>query len=142
MVLQINLVLAFQTFVLITALFLLIYINKNQLGKWYRGGAIAVIIFIICLMICTTVNSCRMSCNHGMEMQGVCPDPGRMKEMFMRKGSCETERGGAMDQREGCCEDAKSKGCCEDVKSEGKAKSKGMCEMDSTVKKEAPVRMK
>ncbi|MBI2269624.1 MAG: hypothetical protein HYU69_04615 [Bacteroidetes bacterium] len=106
MLVKLNLALAFETLVLIAALFLLIYINKNQLSKWYRYAGIAIVVFIMGLMLCSVAASCRM-CGHkkmgGCEMSGM----GKHKRMMcmsatMQGGCCEQMMQGCGNKMMGC----------------------------------------
>lgn len=84
MLVKLNAALAFETLVLIAALFLLIYINKNQLSKWYRYAGIAIVIFVSGLILCSIGAGCRMARHHkmaGCEMGG-----GMRMQMMMNGG--------------------------------------------------------
>ena len=150
MILKLNIALALEAFVLLSALFFLIYVNKNQLSKWYRYAGIAIIVFIIGLMLCTMCAGCKM-CHHGgegSEMEG----RHHMKMMYMdremQEGCCDEmmegcERGGMDCERrnmrmhhrshgrnmEGCCEEMGRGDCCEGGGGECE-EGNGTCEMD------------
>jgi len=61
-VFKLNALFTFEFFVLICAIFLLAYINKEQLNKWYKYGAYAIIAFVAMIIICTAINICCRSC--------------------------------------------------------------------------------
>lgn len=172
MLMKLNLILAVETLVLIASLFLLIHISKNQLSKWYRYAGIAIVVFVMGLMLCTMVASCRMcgknrksDCEMGSqrmkmkcmsaEMQSGCcaqmmhgcngggMDCGSGKEMGMNSGSCGMNKSS-------CCMMGKSEGCCDGMnKAEcaaggdsEKEECMRKCEGDSLVKKKVIIKKK
>jgi ABC-type nickel/cobalt efflux system permease component RcnA len=171
MLIKLNLALAIETMVLIASLFLLIYINKNQLSRWFRYAGIAIVAFILGLMLCTVCCACRMHCkrmndcemghsdgarmhmNQGMgdccgQMASGCHD--RERGMSRHHGSCSMSMGNGceMGAKEGCCEKM-GKGKCgkeddeDDEEEEDDAKGKCMSGgHDSIVKKEVVIKRK
>ena len=169
MLIVLNLALALETLVLIASLFLLIYINKNQLSKWYRYAGIAIVVFIGGLMICTMGAGCRMACHHRMGMSECEMGGGqRMNMMFMHRGmgecsegmsGCEEERmecrrgfegrmhrGGCDMEMKGNCEMREKEGCCEEGMHKGKCeKEQKECEhkcSPDSAKKEMMIKKK
>jgi len=138
-VLKINFLLAFETLVLIAAIFLLLNIKKQEAGKWLTFIAYAIILFIVGLMICTTANGCcregeeRESC-HGGKMEKV-----RMERemgmghhgMMMMRG-CGMEQGcrmgmmrsGCMENRS-CCGMGGGMSCCKEMEEECEMEKEG-----------------
>ena len=57
-VLKLNALFSFEFLVLILAIFLLAYVSKNKLNKWYRYLSICCVIVLAGIIICTAVNSC------------------------------------------------------------------------------------
>lgn len=65
-VFKLNALFTFEFFVLICSIFLLAYINKQQLNKWYKYGVYAIIAFMAIIIICTAINvfcGCYKKCN-------------------------------------------------------------------------------
>lgn len=129
-VLKINFLLSFEVLVLIASIYLMSHISRNQLGKWYRYGGIAIIVFMLGIMTCTTVagvhHSCSMNGNCGggeckMKMiSGHC-GMGGMKGCSMMMGGhgmgmCGMNKG--MD----CCKGGMQIDCCKGMS--------GHCEME------------
>lgn len=144
MLLKLNLAFAVETIALIASLFLLIYINKNQLSKWYRYAGISIFIFVIGLMLCTAT-SCFKMCGHGRKSGCEMGGGKQIHKMYMNKGmnsgGCDmmmqgcgnkmSHCGKGMGMNDGsnckmnknsCCEMGSDDACCE--------MSKGKCDMD------------
>ncbi|MBW8051461.1 MAG: hypothetical protein FVQ77_14200 [Cytophagales bacterium] len=56
-VFKLNALFTFEFFVLICAILLLAYVNKQQLSKWYKWGAGAISVIMVLIIICTAVNA-------------------------------------------------------------------------------------
>lgn len=61
-VFKLNMILTVEIFVLIAAVFLLSYISRHQLNKWYRYTATGIVIFLGLIVLCTIVNAFCISC--------------------------------------------------------------------------------
>jgi hypothetical protein len=109
MLVKCNLALAIETFVLIAAIFLFIYIQKNELSKWFRYAGIAIIAFVLGLMLCSMLACCRIACKQKMEMQ-------YRHDGFMR-GECSEGRGECSEGRGECSE---GRGECSEGRFEGR----------------------
>lgn len=79
---KINFLLSFEVLVLIASIYLMSHISRNQLGKWYRYGGIAIIVFVFGIMTCTIVTGVHHGCMMNKECGG-----GECK-MEMMKGDC------------------------------------------------------
>ena len=139
-----------ELFVLIAAIFLLVYITKQQVSKWFTYSSVSIIIVMLMIMVCTIC--CAMCMRHcgprGMErecrMEERCGPPPMMMngmhggcphEMMGEGNSCkdmneceegeENEQGGNMP-------------CCKKGMHEEKCMKKEMIisEKDSMPKKE------
>lgn len=121
MICKLALLLSVELFVLIAAIFLLVYITKQQVSKWYSYGSVAIVITILGLMICSVCcaicckgcgpnkmkKECRMEqrrCSKMMIKDG-CPE-----EMMMRGGNC-YKNDEACEMKEEACE-MKKEACC------------------------------
>ncbi len=60
-VFKLNALFTFEFFVLICAIFLLAYADKQQLNKWYKYCAGIIAIIVVLIIICTVVN-CFLQC--------------------------------------------------------------------------------
>ncbi len=154
--------LSVELLVLIAALFLLVYIAKSQVSKWFTYGTVLIIITIIVMMVCTVC--CAMCMRHcgpgpmpgecGMEQQCgpggmMMHHGGMMKRIMIRDGKCEEEmeegemrgEGGEMKCHEGagmkCCKEGEDKDCCKKGMHDGKCMDK-----DSMQKKEVIIKKK
>lgn len=150
MCLKLSLLLSVELLVLIAAIFLLVYITKQQVSKWFSYGAVSIIIVNILIMVCTVCCSmCMRHCGKkGMKkecrMEEQCgPGPmmfhkmhgGCSEEMMMRSGCSEKMmmRGGRCEKEMRECEEGEGGGECEDM---------GACKMgmgkgeDHCIKKE------
>ncbi|MCC6691191.1 MAG: hypothetical protein IT235_06620 [Bacteroidia bacterium] len=140
----------------------MIYINKNQLSKWYRYAGIAIIVFVLGLMLCSIGAGCRMSCYNKMRMEGCGMERGMgmMHGQHCMSGGCDKmmpscHKGGSSMQgcemdKSNCCEMHEEEGCCA---KQGKTSCEheewdeeddddaGMTKMD-TVKKEVIINKK
>ena len=67
MIFKLGALLIFELFALMGALFLLAYINKQQLSKWYKYAAGCVLGAAALLFICTAIGS---MCCHGQYKKG------------------------------------------------------------------------
>lgn len=132
---RIALLLSVDMFLLIAAIFLLVYISKNQLSKWFTYGAVAIVITIITMMICSVCCSvCMRHCSQGA-MQNECSYeencPQQMMGHGMQMGHCSKMMG-----KGDCCKEMKE--CkmdrCEDGDDDdGECEEKKECNMTKTV---------
>lgn len=105
---------AFEALVLIASILLLAYINKNQLSKWYKFAAMAIVAFVLGLMLCSVFGACRSNCGKG-EMCGMKKEC-RTEMRHMKGAVCMRD----MDRNGDCCEGKemsceksnKSESCC------------------------------
>jgi len=168
---KLPMLLSVELLVLIAALFLLVYITKSQVSKWFTYGTVLIIIFTLCLMICSVCGAvmmhhgghggmggeCRMEeqCGPGgmMMHQG-----GMMKRIVIKNGECEDEmmencgmKGGDMK----CCKEGEGMDCCKkhggmkcdmeggDMNCCKKGMNEGKCmDKDSMQKKEIIIKKK
>ncbi|MES2838509.1 MAG: hypothetical protein V4667_13355 [Bacteroidota bacterium] len=81
-----------QLLVLIAALFLLVYVTKQQVSKWFTYGSVAIIIVTLIMMICSLCCTlCMSHCSSNGAMNGNCgPNQNCGNEMMMCSpgGSC------------------------------------------------------
>ena len=169
---KLPLLLSVELLVLIAGIFLLVYIAKQQVSKWYTYGTSLIVIFTVGMMICSVCcavcmrhcgpqgmrEECRMDekcgpggmmhpgmrgeCNHEMMREGKCE-----KEM-MEGDECEKGmmgKGGCEKDMKEC--EMKAGGgdmpCCKKGMHEGKCdKMGGGAEKDSIIKKEIIIRKK
>ena len=95
--------LSIELLVLIAAIFLLVYITKQQVSKWFTYGSVSIIIFMLMIMVCTVCCTlCMRHCGHrGMErecrMEERCGPPLMM--MHHMQGGCPHEM---MGEHNGC----------------------------------------
>lgn len=117
---KLALLLSVELFVLIAAIFLLVYISKQGVSKWFTYGTVAIIITVLMLMICSVCcamcgakcgpermqKECRFEeegCNKRMMFKmcaAACQD-----EMRMTEGKCckEEEEEECEMKKEDCC---------------------------------------
>jgi hypothetical protein len=123
---KLGVLLSFEMFVLIAALFLLVYITKSQVSKWFTYASVTIVIVTILMMVCTLCFGCMHHMRGGMERE--CMEQGgpphRMMMMhhgMMGKGNCDgMEKCEGMEgckEMEGCkgMEGCKDKEECEDM---------------------------
>ena len=146
--------LSVELLVLIAAIFLLVYITKSQVSKWFTYSTALIIVVVILMMVCTVC--CTMCMRHcgmeggmrkecRMEMQMGGPE-GMMMEHRMH-GGCEHEGMG-----EGECENemkecemhegGEGKQCCKKGMHEEKCMEKEMNEGKDSVKKVVIIKKK
>ena len=158
MIVKLGVLLSFEMFVLIAAIFLLVYITKATVSKWFTYASVTIIIVILMMMVCTLC----FGCMHHMRMGGMereCMEQGgpphRMMMMhhgMMGKGNCEEmEKCEGMEgckEMEGCkdkeeCEDMP---CCKHAMGMGKEKCMEkeiiITKHDSMPKKEVIIKKK
>jgi hypothetical protein len=115
-----------ELFVLIAAIFLLVYITKQQVSKWFTYSTVAIVITILAMMICTMCcvlccrhcgqnrmqNECRFEeerCNKMMMFRMQNHEGGCPEEMMMHEGNCCKEKEGACEMKKECCEGKEGK---------------------------------
>jgi hypothetical protein len=114
---KLGVLLSFEMFVLIAALFLLVYITKSQASKWFTYASGAIVIVTILMMVCTF---CFAAMHHNRKggMERECMEHGRPHPgMMMHHGGCPEEGMGRCEEMEGCkgMEGCKEKEECEDM---------------------------
>ncbi len=144
-----------ELFVLIAAIFLLVYITKQQVSKWFTYSSVSIIIVMLMIMVCTIC--CAMCMRHcgprGMErecrMEERCgPGPMMMHRMhggcpheMMGEGNCENEMKECDMKEEGgdmpCCKKGMHKEKCME-----KEISISVSDKDSIIQKEVTVKKK
>ena len=114
MCIRLCIALSVELFVLISAIFLLVYITKQQVSKWFTYSAVSIIIVMLMMMVCTLC--CAMCMRHcgpgrmGMEcrMEGGMDErcgPPPMMMMHKMRGGCPhemREEGECENEMEGC----------------------------------------
>lgn len=152
--------LSVELLVLIAAIFLLVYIAKSQVSKWFTYSTALIIVVVICMMICTVCCSmCMRHCGMGgmqkecrmeMRMDGDdmgCPKMhGGCKHAMMGESECK----GEMNECEGEIKECKmhehegGKDCCKKGGHEGKCMGEEMdgAGKDTVVKKEVIIKKK
>jgi len=121
---KLALLLSVELFVLIAAIFLLVYISKQQVSKWFTYGSVAIVITILGLMICSVC--CAICCKRcGPErMEKECRiEEKRCNKMMMMKMQGEGCSEGEMMSEGNCC---KKKEACE-MKKECEIKKEACC---------------
>ncbi len=160
---KLPMLLSVELLVLIAALFLLVYITKSQVSKWFTYSTALIIIFTVCLMVCSVCGAVMM--HHGGHggMGGECRmeeqcgpggmmmhHGGMMKRIVIRDGECEDGmnecemqgEGGKMDccKKHGdmkCDKEGGDMDCCKKGMHEGKCMDK-----DSMPKREIIIKKK
>ncbi|MGQ0829145.1 MAG: hypothetical protein ACT4ON_12215 [Bacteroidota bacterium] len=141
---KLALLLSVELFVLIAAIFLLVYITKQQVSKWFTYGSVAIVITILGLMICSACCAiCCRGCGPNKMKKECRVEAKRCTKMMMRNGCSE----GMMMREDNCCK--KEKACrmeeeCE-MKTEACCKGKDekmikVCIKDSLPKKEVIIK--
>ena len=106
---KLAILIAIQIFVLISAIFLMIYTNKQQAGKWYSYASGAIVIGILVMMICTTFGAVVVhKMQHDNRMMEHCGYHDRMMN-----GNCEHHGMECEEGDEGCGMDEQCKHSCE-----------------------------
>lgn len=85
-VFKMNLILTIELFVLLFAILVKAYVEKNQLGKWLKYSTLAVGVIMALIIVCTLVNAFRCGRMDGCCM-GMGPGCGPMMKGKM-KGGC------------------------------------------------------
>ncbi len=104
MFLKLALLLSVEMFVLVAAVFLLVYITKSQVNKWFTYGAVGIIISLLMMMTCSTFGAiCMKHCSRNKE-QKECrfEDNNNEKGMMFKHGHRECSE--EMMQEDGKCE--------------------------------------
>ncbi len=148
---KLALLISVEMFVLIAAIFLLVYITKQQVSKWFTYGSFAIIITVLAMMVCTM---CCVICGHCGQnrMERECHFENercnKMMMMKMHEGRCEEMEGEDDDcemkknceMKKECCEGKEGmmkKECCE-----GKDGKMVKVIIDSLPKKELNIKKK
>jgi len=77
-----------ELLVLIAGLFLMVYIAKQQLSKWYSYGSAAIVIFTLIMIICTCCTAlCMRHCGDN-KMNRECAIQKGMHGEYARKKAC------------------------------------------------------
>lgn len=149
---KLALLLSVEMFVLVAAIFLLVYIIKSQVSKWFTYGAAIIIIKVLIMMICTVFgavcikhcsqNNQQRECHFGdnkcekgmMSMRG---HHGCSNEM-MQEDKCEhSMKGCEMDNK-----DCKGKKGCEEMEGKSMCKEMIIINDDSLPKKQIIIKKK
>ena len=149
---RLPLLLSVELLVLIAAIFLLVYITKQQVSKWFTYGTSLIIVFILFLMVCSVCCAiCMRHCGPPRGMNGDCKmeqecgpggmmHHGCMKRIIIRDGKCAED----MEEGEMNEEGGGDKPCCKKGMHEDQCMKKEMIvtEKDSIPKKEVIIKKK
>lgn len=130
---KLALLLTLEMFVLVAAIFLLVYIIKSQVNKWFTYGVAVIIIKILIMMLCTFFGAiCIHHCSKNNEQRECRFDGNRHEhdmmfkhghqecsEEMMEEGKCEHSMKGC-EMNEGCeekmdCEKMEGKSMCKEI---------------------------
>lgn len=153
MLFKLALILSVEMLVLIAAIFLLVYITKQQVSKWFTYGTSAILIALLAMMVCTMC--CTMCMHHrkGMQMNRECVIRTEGCENGMMESGMRPPCPPPMMMHGGNCCKEKEKGECEhrnncESNEECDMHEKGMHKMmkvtieDSMPKKEIMIKKK
>lgn len=131
---KLALLLSVELFVLIAAIFLLVYITKQQVSKWFTYGGAAIVITILGLMICSVCCAiCCKGCGKN-RMKKECRIEQKRCTRMMMKGDCSE---GKMMGEGNCC---KKEAACEIKEEECEMKKEACCKgKDGKVIKEVVI---
>ena len=150
---KLALLLSVEMFVLVAAIFLLVYIIKSQVSKWFTYGAALIIIKVLIMMICTVFGAiCIKHCSQNNQQKECRFEDNKCEKgmMFMRgHHECSEEmmqEGKCEHSMKGCEMDKNCKGMkgCEEMGMGGKSMCKEMIitNEDSLPKKQIIIKKK
>lgn len=112
-----------ELLVLIASLFLMVYIAKQQLSKWYSYGSAAIIIFTLIMIICTCCAAlCMRHCGNNRMNRECDMQKGMHGEYGMEEGM-RMHKMMMMQRMNECCGEEKME-CCKMMKDECKKEEK------------------
>lgn len=148
---KVTLLLSVEMFVLVAAIFLLVYIIKAEVNKWFTYGAALIIIKILIMMVCTFFGAiCIHHCSKNNEQRECRFDDNKCEQdMMFKRGHHECSEG---MMQEGKCEhsmkdcemnqDCKGKMGCEEMEGKSMCKEIIITDKDSLPKKQVIIKRK
>lgn len=151
MLFKVALLLSVEMFVLVAAIFLLVYITKSQVSKWFTYSAAGIVISVLMMMVCTTFGAfCMKHCSQNNQQKECRFGDNKCEKgmMFMRgHQECSEEM-----MQEGKCEhsmkecemndDCKGKKGCEEMEGKSMCKEMIIINDDSLPKKQIIIKKK